>query len=68
MAFSFYIAVKTTRQCGPKPSEVCSAIALRDIVGVTKNILLEAVIPLQCNLNANAIITHRFEMKDLVNR
>ena len=43
-----------------------TAIALGNIVGITENIFLERVIPLQRHLNPNAVIRVQLEVKGLV--
>ena len=43
-----------------------TAVTLRDIIGVTKNIFLEAIVPLQGYLNAGAVFPVSVEMHNFV--
>ena len=43
-----------------------TAVTLRDIIGVTKNIFLETIVPLQGYLNAGAVIPVSVEMHNFV--
>ena len=45
-----------------------TAVALRNIVGVTEDAFLKPVIPLQCHLDANTVIAGGLEVENLVNR
>tara|TARA_A100001015_G_scaffold281824_1_gene345444 strand:+ start:1981 stop:2139 length:159 start_codon:yes stop_codon:yes gene_type:complete len=47
---------------------VCATVALRNIIGVTEDILLISVIPLKRHFHTNAVIISGFEMKHLINR
>jgi len=44
-----------------------TAISLRNIIGVTENIFLKTIIPLQSHLNTGAIFPVSAEMHNLIN-
>ena len=46
---------------------MCSAVALGNVVGVTENIFLKSIIPLQSHFHTDTVIPLRLEMKDFIN-
>src|SRR5690606_14214161 len=67
--FGFDVVVQVARQRRPKARKVRTAVTLRDVVGEAKNVLVEAVIPLQRYFNANTVfLALDAEVENLVDR
>src|SRR5690606_17696593 len=64
----FNIVVERAGQGTAKARQMGSTIPLRNIIGVTKNIFLVAIIPLQGNLYAHATFVLRAKVKHPVYR
>src|SRR5690606_27770591 len=67
-AFLLDIVVQVTSQRRTEAGQVSTAITLRDVIGKAEQVLVEAVIPLQCDFDADAIITLNVEVKHLIDR
>ena len=54
-SFFFKVGVDRSRQRCAKTCQMGPTVPLGDVVGITKNILLVGVIPLQCNFNPDVV-------------
>ena len=65
--FPLDIAVERPRERCPESGQVRSTVPLGNIVGVTENIFLERVIPLQGDFDTDTTLLHHFKVNWLVN-
>ncbi|MCY1394010.1 hypothetical protein D9M71_89230 [compost metagenome] len=68
-AFGLDVVVQVAGEGGAEAGQVGAAVALRNVVGEAEDVLVEAVVPLQGDLHANAVfLALHVEMEDLVHR
>ena len=62
------VSVERARQGASKPGHMGAAIPLRDVVGVGKHLLLEAVVPLHGHFDADAVLALGLEKHLVIQR
>ncbi len=67
-AFLLDVVVQVTRQCGAEAGQVSAAVTLGNVVGKAEDVLVEAVVPLQRDFDADAIVTLDVEVEHLIHR
>ena len=64
--FVLNVGIEGARQGASKARQMGTAIALRDVIGVTKNLFLKCIIPLHGHFYPNAVLSLGAEMENLV--
>ena len=67
-AFAFDVAVQGACQGGTKTSQMRAAVALRNVVGVGEDLLLETIVPLHRHLDDDVVAAGLVEVEGAVQR
>ena len=62
-SFLFYVGVQAAGEGGPEARQMRPAIPLGNVVGVTEDILLEGIVPLQGDLHPDTLVSVILEVK-----